>query len=207
MTAITIRAAQRTDTNLAVAILQSSMGGMADYLFAGWPQLSPQQALARLFQSDRHRFSWQFAWVIEAADQPAGLLLSYPGRDLNRLQLALFQQLPALLGWSHTLSFLQRTLALLTAIEARADEYYISNIGVLPALQGHGIGAQLMAFAEEQAQRAGLKKCSLAVDEHNTNAIRFYERLGYQIVFSQRFAGKVAQYESGYHRMVKILSG
>ncbi|MGC8855891.1 MAG: GNAT family N-acetyltransferase [Anaerolineae bacterium] len=206
MTAFTIRPAQRNDTDLAVAVFQSSMGGMADYLFAGLPRLSPQQALARLFQSDQHRFSWQFAHILEADGQAAGLLLSYPGRDLKRLQLALFRQLPALFGWSRTLSFLQRTLALLTAIEARADEYYISNIGILPALRGRGIGAQLMAFAEEQAHLAGLQKCSLAVDEHNTGAIRFYERLGYQIVFSHHFTGKVAQYESGYHRMVKLLS-
>jgi ribosomal protein S18 acetylase RimI-like enzyme len=207
MSAPLIRRAQRSETELAVAVLQSSMGGMADYMFSGLPRFSPQQALARLFQSDDHRFSWQLAWVIEAGGQPAGLLLSYPARLMNRLQLSLFRQMPTLFGWAGTLSLLQRSLPLLTAREAFADEYYLSNLGVLPAFQNRGLGAQLMAFAEEQARLLGLKKCSLAVDEHNHGAIRLYERLGYRIVFSQRFRGKVAQYESGYHRMVKILSG
>lgn len=206
MSQVRIRPARCDDTALAVSVLQSSMGGMAHYLFADFPQMSAEEALARLFQADQHRFSWRFSYVLEHEGQAAGLLLSYPAHILNRLQWQLFRQIPSLFGWKRTLLFVQRALALLNTLEALADEYYISNIGIAPHLQGQGLGLHLMKFAETQAQQAGLKKCSLSVDEHNTGAIRFYQRLGYQIVYSQRFSGKIAQYESGYHRMVKILS-
>jgi ribosomal protein S18 acetylase RimI-like enzyme len=98
-----------------------------------------------------------------------------------------------------------RTLPLLNAPEAERDEYYISNVGVLPEYRGRGLGRQIMGFAEERARAADLGKCSLAVDETNSGAIRFYERLGYKIVFTRRFSGRLAQRESGYHRMLKLL--
>jgi len=44
------------------------------------------------------------------------------------------------------------------------------------------------------------------VDQHNSAAVRLHERLGYKIVESKRFSGKLARYESGYHRMVKQLT-
>ena len=87
--------------------------------------------------------------------------------------------------------------------EARSDEYYISNIGVLPEFQGRGIGSRLMQQAEKICRSHGLKKCSLLVSPHNNGAQRLYERLGYRVERSFRFAFGAGELDN--LRMVKCL--
>lgn len=61
------------------------------------------------------------------------------------------------------------------------DEYYITNLAVFEAYRGQGIASKLMLQAEENARKAGLNKMSLFVEIDNENAIKLYEKLGYQI--------------------------
>ena len=202
---LTIRPARADDVDLAVPMLRASMGGLGNYLFHD-PARAPEQYLADAFRAAGHRFSWSVSFVAELDQEPAGYLLAYPGRRLDALQVAFLLRFPSLFGWPETWRLLRRALPLLNAPEARRDEYYISNIGVLERFRGRGVGAQLMAFAEEQARAAKLPKCALAVDVTNLDAIRLYERLGFRIVFTRHFTGKLAAQESGYHRMVKLLT-
>lgn len=202
--ALTIRTARPEDVNLAVPMLRASMGGLANYLFDN-PRRSLDEYLFIMYRSDGHRFSWRYSFVAEADGRPVGYLLSYPGRELNALQLKFLRQSPSLFGWADTLRLVGRMLPLLNAPEAESDEYYVSNVGVLPEYRSRGYGAQLMGFAEERARAERLGKCSLAVDETNAEAIRLYQKLGYEIVFTRRFKGRLAQKESGYHRMLKLL--
>lgn len=206
MTILVIRSARPEDETLAVAVLRSSMGGLADYLYSGDARRSVEEYIGAMYRMGGHRFSWELSFTGEADGKPAGFLLSYPGRLLNGLQLALVSKLPALYGWAGALRVIGRLLPLVNAPEAEADEYYISNVGVLTEYQGRSYGTQLMSFAETKAREAGLSKCSLSVDEHNDGAIRLYERLGYKIVFDKHFKGEVARQESGYYRMVKELT-
>jgi ribosomal protein S18 acetylase RimI-like enzyme len=201
---LSIRAARPDDLNVAVPMLRASMGGLANYLFDD-PHRTPDQYLAVVFRVEGHRFSWTVSFVAEMNAEAVGYLLCYPGRELNGLQIAFLRKFPSLFGWGDTLRLIRRTWPLLNAPEAEQDEFYISNVGVLPEFRNLGYGAQLMAFAEGKARAARLAKCSLAVDETNTDAIRLYQRLGYQIVFTRRFKGRLAEQESGYHRMVKSL--
>ena len=202
MPALTIRPARPEDVDVAVHVLHDSMGGLADYLYSGDSHHSVDRYLARMFQIGGHRFSWDRSFIAKADGRSVGMLLSYPGGELNKLQLAFILHLPKLYRWNAP-RVLWRAAALTTAPETAADEYYVSNIGILPEFQGRGYGAELMSFAENQARAARLPKCGLAVDESNRGAVRFYERLGYKIIFSKTFSGKMARYESGYHRMVK----
>ncbi len=206
MPSLTIRPACPEDVALAVSVLRSSMGGLADYLYSGDAQLSVDDYLGKMFTLGGHRFSWDQSFVIEADGRPLGMLLSYPGRQLNHLQNVFFLRLPSLYGWMGLLRLLWRFIPLASAPETYADEYYVSNIGILPEFQNRGYGAELMAFAEQKTREAGLSKCALAVDAGNHGAIRFYERLGYKIVYSKKFTGAIASHESGYHRLVKTLT-
>ncbi len=124
---------------------------------------------------------------------------------MDRLQTGLFTRMIRVYGPAGTLRMIGRMLPLVNVRETEADEYYISNVGVSSEFQRRGYGTRLMSFAEELASRAGLKKCSLTVDMENTGAIHLYERLGYRIVATRQFTGKVAGKESGMHRMVKEL--
>lgn len=202
--ALVIRSARPEDVDLAVPMLRASMGGLANYLFDD-QRRSLDEYLFIMYRADGHRFSWRYSFVAEADGRPVGYLLSYPGRDLNELQIRFLRKSPSLFGWGDTLRMVRRMLPLLDAPEAERDEYYISNVGVLPEYRSRGYGSQLMSFAEERARAERLEKCSLAVDETNVDAIRLYQKLGYRIVFTRRFKGRLAQKESGYHRMLKLL--
>lgn len=62
----------------------------------------------------------------------------------------------------------------LTVVEA--DCWYLSIIGISPALQGHGIGAEMMKSVLEQTDRAGIATFLETFTPRNEP---FYERLGY----------------------------
>jgi ribosomal protein S18 acetylase RimI-like enzyme len=68
--------------------------------------------------------------------------------------------------------------------QARADEGIAVLIAatVTPALQGGGIGTQLMHAAETFACGRGYEAIALGVEDSNAGARRLYERLGYREV-------------------------
>ena len=56
----------------------------------------------------------------------------------------------------------------------------IFSLAVHPQAQGHGVGARLMACAEEEAGARGANRLVLEVREENPPAIGFYRQLGYR---------------------------
>jgi ribosomal protein S18 acetylase RimI-like enzyme len=56
---------------------------------------------------------------------------------------------------------------------------FIAYMAVNPERQGAGIGAALLAAAEDEARRRGLPYMALMVTEENAVARRLYERAGY----------------------------
>ena len=56
--------------------------------------------------------------------------------------------------------------------------YYVA---VAPALQGKGIGAQIVAAGEEWLKARGVVKVQLLVRETNTRVVAFYEKLGFEV--------------------------
>ncbi len=60
------------------------------------------------------------------------------------------------------------------------DHLLIDNVAVDPALHGVGLGAQLLAFAEDAARQRGLPEIRLYTNEHMTENIGYYPRRGYQ---------------------------
>lgn len=73
------------------------------------------------------------------------------------------------------------------------DHYFIRNIAVYTAFQGHGYGKQLMAFAEEQAKILQLSEVRLYTNVAMTENILFYSNLGFEEI------GRTT--ENGYHRV------
>jgi ribosomal protein S18 acetylase RimI-like enzyme len=58
---------------------------------------------------------------------------------------------------------------------------HVSDIVVAPAAEGRGVGAALMAAAEDWARSRGFRLLSLHVFDANTRARALYERLGYRL--------------------------
>jgi len=61
----------------------------------------------------------------------------------------------------------------------RDDHFHIENIAVFGRAQGKGVGKQLLAFAESQARDAGIGALELYTNQHMTENLVFYPRLGF----------------------------
>jgi GNAT superfamily N-acetyltransferase len=55
----------------------------------------------------------------------------------------------------------------------------LENVAVRPAVRGRGLGARLLAFAEEQARGLGLAEIRLYTNEAMTANLAYYPRHGY----------------------------
>lgn len=58
---------------------------------------------------------------------------------------------------------------------------HVSDIVVAPSAEGRGVGAALMAAAEDWARSHGFRLLSLHVFDGNARARALYERLGYRL--------------------------
>ena len=61
-----------------------------------------------------------------------------------------------------------------------ADQLYIDNLGVTPALQRQGIASELLAAMLELGRASGCEEAWLATEETNQQARGFYESFGVQ---------------------------
>ena len=66
---------------------------------------------------------------------------------------------------------------------------FIENVAVEPRFQGHGLGRQLMDYAERHAQAVGLNEIRLYTNELMTENLAFYSRLGFVEVERRLDAG------------------
>jgi ribosomal protein S18 acetylase RimI-like enzyme len=66
-------------------------------------------------------------------------------------------------------------------IDRAPDSHYVVHLNVHPKCRSRGIGALLLAEAERQARKAGLKRLSLTMYISNP-AQHLYERTGYRVV-------------------------
>lgn len=135
--------------------------------------------LERYFAQAGNRFSYQVTEVAEVDGAVAGVLLSFGGRDEERLN-------DAVGPW------LQH--------EAHDDEWYIDALAVFSNWARQGVGTQLLARAEELARAHGYPRIALNVAEDNTAARHLYERVGYAVT------EHTTLYERPFVRMVKTLA-
>ena len=64
-------------------------------------------------------------------------------------------------------------------VMAQPGYLLLDNVAVLPAAQGRGIGARLLALAEEQARGLGLGEIRLYTNGAMTENLAYYPRHGY----------------------------
>ncbi|HEV7206542.1 MAG TPA: GNAT family N-acetyltransferase [Jatrophihabitans sp.] len=67
-------------------------------------------------------------------------------------------------------------LVLVTA----SDHVLVENVAVAPERQGHGLGRQLLDFAEERAREAGAGEIRLYTHERMTENLAIYAERGYR---------------------------
>jgi ribosomal protein S18 acetylase RimI-like enzyme len=72
-------------------------------------------------------------------------------------------------------------LSFMTTYEDNKEVLYCYEIHLHPSTQGQGLGSQLISLFEDIGNRIGLEKTMLTVFRANAAAIRFYERMGYEV--------------------------
>jgi ribosomal protein S18 acetylase RimI-like enzyme len=191
----------------AANIMYLTMAKMADYLFGQDDKFRSHRVLEAFFRRKCNRFSHQFTHVICDSGKVVGLVISYSGRLMRSLELPMALQLVQIRGVIGFSQFLWRAFPLVGAKEAMEDEYFISNIAVLPEQQGNGMGHCLLEQVENQARDQGYKKIALTVDIENERACSLYTRIGYSLVDTitlTRLKNNIKY--AGYYRMMKVLS-
>lgn len=203
---LVIRPARPCDTRPAVSLLHQAMGRLGDFFFGNGDPSRTMDILERLIARENNRFSYNYTFLAEKTGQIIGLLLAYPAGIISRLELSTGKHLFPILGLNGLLSLALRSLPLAGCREAEQGEYYISALSVLPQFQGQNVGTQLIRFAEKEAGKRDMQKCSLIVSLENEGARRLYLRRGYQVVKTKLFSRWLRRSgESGYQRMVKSL--
>ncbi len=62
----------------------------------------------------------------------------------------------------------------------RGDHFHLENIAVDPALQGRGIGRELITWVEQEASASGYDRIELYTNARMTDNLDLYPRLGYR---------------------------
>ena len=65
-------------------------------------------------------------------------------------------------------------------MRAAEDHLFVDNVAVAPGHQGRGLGRELVAFAEERAEGAGLAEIRLYTNEKMRENLAVYGKLGFE---------------------------
>ncbi|HYB10025.1 MAG TPA: GNAT family N-acetyltransferase [Alphaproteobacteria bacterium] len=76
------------------------------------------------------------------------------------------------------------------------DHLLVENIAVDPSRQSSGLGRMLMAFAEEETRRQAYRELRLYTNDHFTENIALYERIGFRETHREPYKGSQTVYMS-----------
>lgn len=180
----TIVVAEDKDAIIAAWLMYLAFDEFSQYLFGTTELRKIQKYFRELWISRRNRLSHRYSYVMRNVGKPVALISCYEGDLVNKLLIPSFFSFirinPGLIKYIFT--HINYLLSIVFTPEAQKDEFYIFMLAVLPEYQNKGLGSKLLAFAEEQARAKNFSKISLLTSKNNVNAIRFYERNGYQKV-------------------------
>lgn len=80
---------------------------------------------------------------------------------------------------TYVLNEAERSVGLLAVSSVSDTTLEVLSVGIIPEAQGKGYGRIMMDHAEQLAKQAGKSVVELVTKVSNSNAITFYEHLGY----------------------------
>lgn len=175
-----IRPAGLEDSSIAARLIALSMGDLGVALFGLGRMETQLNALSKMYAGLDTWISHRWCEMACVDNEPAGLLLSFPGKEIDHLNAEVFLHLWGIYGVGGTIRFISRIIRYMGYKECEPHQYYISNLAVLPEMQGKGVGAALLKRAEQKGRAAGFKVTSLVVELDNVRAKALYERVGYR---------------------------
>jgi ribosomal protein S18 acetylase RimI-like enzyme len=190
------RPARKADAAALAVLVDIAGEGMPAYM---WSTLAaPGQSVLEFGREraarDTGGFSYRNAIVAECGDEIAASLVGY--RLDDPFDLGVLDDMPPIV---HPL----------VRLEAKAPgSWYVNVLATFPEFRRRGIGARLLAIAEETGREEGAPSLSVIVGSWNGDAARLYAGAGYSTVASEPaslFPG--CPHEGDWVLMVRSLSG
>lgn len=176
--AATVRKVVEADRKHLTAVMARAFD---DDPIANWFAAQDKRRARRIydFMDVAYRITAPAGELFTTDDLQGGAYWSPPGKwKMGWLQQAML--LPAMVRTA-TVRRVPAIVGGLNAIEAKHPHdphYYLLALGVEPDLQGHGIGAQLIAPILERCDREGVPAYLESSKERN---VPFYERAGFKV--------------------------
>jgi ribosomal protein S18 acetylase RimI-like enzyme len=125
---------------------------------------------------EHNQYSWQNCIVAEEDGKVVAAVNLYEGTRLRELRQPVID---------HLNSHYNRNV--IPEDETDAGEIYIDTLGVVPEMQGRGIGTRLLQYIIDEYQRETL---GILADEDNPDATRLYLKLGFMVAGTKTLMGK-----------------
>jgi len=186
MTKILIRKATKEDATVAVPLIIEAIGDIAMQMTGEQEKSHINEEFIQLFQRTDNRHSYLYTYIAELDGSIAGVLVFYSDAQAKLLDANLEKYLTEKVG--QPIKIDKETLP---------GEWYIDTVVVDPSHRGLGIGTKLIHFAEKLTREFGGEKLSLNVELQKNEAIRLYNRLGFDNVIPWTIIGEP------FHHMVK----
>jgi len=203
---ISFRDAKPEDAKFASRLLFRTFPKEAAFIIGLGSEERARKILVKIFTMQDHRFSYEFTHIILHQRKPVGLITSFPGGLLTKLDRHLGIILLRQYRLRGKLAMIMRAYPLIFIKEATRQEYFLNNLAVRKDFRNKGVGQIALAKVETLAQEAGLDRISLIVDIENQSAKRFYERNSFKMqAIHLESNRRVPHLGPGYQRMVKRL--
>ncbi len=204
---ITYRPAKPDDAKAASALIFETFPKVATFIIGLGSEERARMILERIFAIPGHRFSYEETVLAVYHGKVIGLLTSYPGRRLGKIDRMADRLILKQYRMRGKLALIVRVWPLLFMNETKRDEYLIGNLAVKSRYRDRGVGRLLLEHVEELARAEGLNKLALRVAIENIGAKKLYESFGFETKAMYLESNKRVKYAgAGYRRMVKTLS-
>ncbi len=178
MSMITYQFSQPDQSEAIAEYILMAGGDFFDFLLANLvPGVSPKQILAKEVAAETGEFSYRHIVVALDNKRVVGMVNSYPAQQL-KISPEMESSLPR--------DRLDIFREFMTACVK--DSWYLSILAVDSSYRQRGIGSQLISLVKQKAKTEGFSSLSLTTWADNQQAIRLYQRQGFEIIQHREIA-------------------
>ena len=154
-----IQAATPEMAPVAACLIYLTMGKMADHLFGAENPRRAQDVLARLFEAETNRFSFQFAEAAFLSGEVAGLVISYSGPTTRSLEIPTARRLIKSSGVLPFGRFMVRALPLMTSKSRKTTSTSSAISRSYPRIKVPGWGNNSWSRPRRQPRNKASTRC------------------------------------------------
>jgi ribosomal protein S18 acetylase RimI-like enzyme len=151
-------------------------------LFFGKNKTKAIKRLIKLIKNKSNTFSYKHIFIANENEKVYGILLGSTGKEIDRNKER-YEILKSIdfLG-SLRLHFYDTLIVnRIFTTEIKPEDFYIHVLHVEKTHQSQGIGKNLLKNIEKIVKEKNCDRITLDVSKENTNAIKFYKKIGFTI--------------------------